>query len=232
MNEIMYRNEQKFIVSYQDAEVLRSRLRAILPMDEHFESLPYLVKTLYFDSYDDSALYDCLDGNAEKVKYRLRYYNNDTSFIKMEKKVKIGTRGYKVDARINKDEALALINGQTDIVRNRKEQIFYDYAVACKTQLLTAKVVMEYMREAYVFALANTRITIDSRMRSYIGHVDFAEQFFKKTHIPLDDDRSKFLVEVKYDGVLPSVVRALIQTGKTSCLSHSKYRIGRMMNRM
>ena len=48
----------------------------------------YRVRSLYFDNYNDKVLREKIDGVNEREKFRLRLYNDDTSFIKLEKKVK------------------------------------------------------------------------------------------------------------------------------------------------
>ena len=42
----------------------------------------YMIRSLYFDSYDDRALKEKLDGVRDRDKYRIRYYNLDTSLPK------------------------------------------------------------------------------------------------------------------------------------------------------
>ncbi|NLL70437.1 MAG: molecular chaperone, partial [Epulopiscium sp.] len=57
MKEIKYRHEYKFYINYVDYHVLRSRLRLILKMDSHAgDEGKYLIRSLYFDDYKNSAL--------------------------------------------------------------------------------------------------------------------------------------------------------------------------------
>ena len=229
MGAITYRTESKFMLSYGAVETIRSRLRATIPMDEHSNGKAYVVKTLYFDSYAETALHQCLDGDAARTKYRLRYYNNDLSLIKLEKKIKIGTRGYKLSALVDLDEAKQLIRGETHCTDTRTEQVFRDFSIAYKTELLRPKIVMDYLREAYVFGVENTRITIDYHMRTYLGSIDFVETFFGDHQVSREEDRTKFLLEVKYNRFLPAAIGSLIQVGEAGRTSNSKYQLGRII---
>ena len=49
-----------------------------------------------------------------REKFRIRYYNNDASFIRLEKKVKDGAVGYKQSACITKEMADQLIQKKYD----------------------------------------------------------------------------------------------------------------------
>jgi hypothetical protein len=227
-----YRSEYKHVISYGAKEALQARLEKILPKDGNALRQPYLVKSLYFDSAYDQALDQCLTGEANREKFRLRYYDNDTSFIRLEKKVKEGRRGYKLSVRVSKKEAEQLITGDLDFIKTRDDQVLRDFALKSRMSLLRPKIVMDYLREAYVYQAENTRVTIDYRMRSYMCAGNYVQGFFGGNCPFIAEDRSKYLLEVKYDRYLPEIVRNLVQIGETMGTSNSKYLIGRTLNRM
>jgi len=228
MANFTYRTESKHVVSFGAIEELRARLRATLAMDEHAIGRPYVVKSLYFDSPADSALQQCLDGDPVRIKYRLRYYDNDTTLIKLEKKVKCGALGYKLSATVDRTVATRLIEGETHCIADRTETALQDFQLACATELLRPAIVMEYLREAYVFPVENTRVTIDYRLRTYVGYSDFTAQFFNYRQAWVTQDDLTYLVEVKYDRFLPDIIRALVSSGETGRTSNSKYLLGRL----
>jgi len=55
----------------------------------------YKTRSLYFDNYDDKVVIDKLSGQSVREKFRLRYYNDDISFIRLEKKNKANRLAYK-----------------------------------------------------------------------------------------------------------------------------------------
>ena len=86
---IQYRHEYKFQLNALDLFALRSRLRAVMPRDPHAGSGgEYRIRSLYFDDAADTALREKLDGLSRRAKFRIRLYNDDAGFIRLEKKVK------------------------------------------------------------------------------------------------------------------------------------------------
>ena len=84
------RNEWKYQISPASAVLLAKRLAVFLRRDIHSGSDGYLIRSLYFDDIAESAFYDKLAGVNEREKYRLRYYNENTDHIFLERKRKLG----------------------------------------------------------------------------------------------------------------------------------------------
>ena len=81
-----YRHELKYALSYADYAAMRSRLQKIMKQDPHVSSDGlYLIRSIYFDNSDDKALKEKTDGISRREKFRIRYYNDDLSFITLEK---------------------------------------------------------------------------------------------------------------------------------------------------
>ena len=83
-----YRHEWKHELTWADVLELRQRLRAVALPDPHAVDGRYLIRSLYFDTLPDKALREKLDGVNRREKFRIRYYNRDTSVIHLEKKSK------------------------------------------------------------------------------------------------------------------------------------------------
>lgn len=83
------RHELKHYINYGDVMQIRSRLPFVATPDKNsLDGNGYVVKSLYFDNYNDKVLKEKIDGVNELEKFRLRLYNDDTSFIRLEKKSK------------------------------------------------------------------------------------------------------------------------------------------------
>lgn len=82
-----YRHELKHEINPSDAMTIRQRLRAVARVDSNAIDGKYLIRSLYFDNLSDKALREKLDGVNRREKFRIRYYNNDTSLIHLEKKI-------------------------------------------------------------------------------------------------------------------------------------------------
>lgn len=79
-----FRHEWKHEMNVSDLHVLRSRLKAVMKLDPHNIDEKYRIRSLYFDNIQDKALRGKING-----VFRLRYYNDDLSYILLEKKSKI-----------------------------------------------------------------------------------------------------------------------------------------------
>jgi hypothetical protein len=84
-----FRNEWKHHITPADMMVLKQRLSVIMKSDSHTTDGLYHIRSLYFDDLYDTALYKKIDGVNLRDKYRLRYYNGDTSYMVLERKSKI-----------------------------------------------------------------------------------------------------------------------------------------------
>lgn len=110
-----FRHEYKHRINALDVMLLRQRLRPLLKYDENSkENGMYFIKSLYFDNYNDTALREKLDGVDNREKFRIRYYNNDTSFIRLEKKSKIKGLCAKEKAIITAEQCRKIIYNDID----------------------------------------------------------------------------------------------------------------------
>ena len=84
-----FRHEWKHEINYSDMLVLRHRLKAVARCDPNAPNGRYFIRSMYFDTPYDKALKEKINGISRREKFRIRYYNGDTSFIRLEKKSKI-----------------------------------------------------------------------------------------------------------------------------------------------
>ena len=75
-----FRHEWKIEINTADLLALRSRLRVLMEPDAHAAGGRYQIRSLYFDSPTDRALWEKIDGMNRREKFRIRYYNGDTGF--------------------------------------------------------------------------------------------------------------------------------------------------------
>ncbi|MEE0230556.1 MAG: VTC domain-containing protein [Peptococcaceae bacterium] len=87
---MQFRHEVKHEVSNLDLLVLRQRLRTVMTPDRHAVNGAYKIRSVYFDSFDDKALREKLDGVMIREKYRLRLYNDEPATLHLERKYKWG----------------------------------------------------------------------------------------------------------------------------------------------
>ena len=81
-----FRNEWKYLISTSEKEMLTLRLKPFLQPDPHAGEGGYYIRSLYFDDYWSSAYAEKEAGVLMRKKYRIRIYNNNDKFIKLERK--------------------------------------------------------------------------------------------------------------------------------------------------
>lgn len=108
--EKYYRHELKYVIPYADYLSMRKRLQKVMSSDPHVsENGLYQIRSIYFDNIDDKALREKIDGIGRREKFRIRYYNDDFSFITLEKKIKDNNLCLKYDAVITEEECRHLM---------------------------------------------------------------------------------------------------------------------------
>lgn len=219
-----FRHEWKHEINMSDMIALRPRLCAVMQPDEHAVDGKYEIRSLYFDSPSDKALREKLDGISIREKFRIRFYNGDTSLIHLEKKFKRGSLGNKTDAILTKDEALKIANGRFGWMSKHKEPLVQELYYKMTTQGLRPKTIVDYTREPYTYSPGNVRITIDYHIRTGLFSTDFLNSDCPT--VPITGD--PVILEIKWDAWLPDNIRRIIQLGNRSSAAFSKYAICRM----
>ncbi|MCR5684066.1 MAG: polyphosphate polymerase domain-containing protein [Lachnospiraceae bacterium] len=217
-----YRHELKFVIPYGDYLAIRSRIKSLMQTDPHVSADgTYRIRSIYFDNADDKALREKTDGAAKREKFRIRYYNDDFSFITLEKKMKIDDLCLKCDGRITEDECRKLLDGDLEWMKTHPDGLVQELYAKMVYQRLAPRVLVSYLREPYIYPAGNVRITFDSQIRTSLYSRDFLTGTVKD--ISATDTPQDMLLEVKYDAFLPGVIQDMIQTRAIRQQTFSKY---------
>ncbi|NMA11628.1 MAG: polyphosphate polymerase domain-containing protein [Chloroflexi bacterium] len=221
---MQYRHEVKLEISNHDMLILRQRLRVVMKPDSHAVNGQYKIRSLYFDNLDDKALREKLDGVNIREKYRIRLYNNDQSFIRLERKFKRCGLGYKSSTNLTPKQVQAIIDGNVGWMAASTDEVILGFYTRIRNEGLQAKVIVDYIREPFVFAPGNTRVTLDHNIHTSMRCTDFLNSACMT--IPIKESPS--ILEVKWDNYLPDVVRDAIQLDGRRITAFSKYAACRM----
>ena len=221
---MQFRHEVKHEISNHDMLILRQRLRAVMKPDTHAVNGQYKIRSLYFDNLDDKALREKLDGVLTREKYRIRLYNNDPSTIRLERKFKHDGLGYKTSAKLTPEQAKAIADGNVEWMPSSTNEVILGFYTRIRNEGLKAKVIVDYIREPFVFAPGNTRVTLDYDIRTGLSSTDFLNP--DCVTIPIYG--SPCIFEVKWDNYLPDVVRDAVQLDGRRSGAFSKYAASRM----
>lgn len=214
-----FRHEYKHIVNLADLYILRSRLSSLFEHDSHADSDgTYIVKSLYFDNYADTALFEKANGVKEHEKFRIRYYGTDTSFMRLEKKSKVNSLIKKLSCPITYDECTKILNGDCAFLSRAEYGLMCELYAKMHTKLLRPKCIVSYTRESFVYSPGNVRITLDYAIGGSYDTKNFLN--------PKTDFLSLYphcILEVKWDEYLPRIVRDSVSLNGKKSTSFSKY---------
>ncbi len=218
-----YRHEYKHEISRSDLLVLRSRLSAVMKRDVHAADGKYFIRSLYFDNARDKALKEKINGVNIREKFRIRYYNHDTSVIRLEKKSKINNLCLKESTFLTKETAQAIADGDFGWMLNSGDPLISELYGKMQSQGLRPKTIVDYEREPFIFSAGNVRVTLDSNIRTGLNCTDFLNP--DCITVPTGDT---IILELKWDEYLPDIVRDAIQLPSCRTGSYSKYAVCRI----
>ncbi len=206
-----YRHEIKYTISNAQAELLKRELKTMMSFDTNafYEDGSYLIRSLYFDDLDSSAYYEKLDGVLYRKKYRIRIYNDDESYIRLEAKMKHNQLTAKKHVLISHDIYSKIINGNIDDIKSTDKLLLNEFLIDMKLKHLIPSVIVEYHRMAYIYPISDVRITFDSHIKSGLYNYELFDE--KKPTYELIPDGTQVL-EVKYNEVLPSAIATILST--------------------
>lgn len=217
-----YRHELKYPIPYGAYRAMSSRLRTVMRPDPHASADgTYQIRSIYFDNSEDKALREKVDGVAKREKFRIRYYNDDFSFMSLEKKMKVETLCLKYSARITREECQRIIDGDIDWMRDHPEGLVQELYAKMRYQRLRPRVLVSYLREPYLYAPGNVRVTFDSDIRTSLFRRELLTE--QVIDISATDRPQDMVLEVKYDAFLPEVIQDLIQEPSIRQQAFSKY---------
>ena len=219
-----FRHEWKHEINYSDMIILRQRLSAIMKPDENAVDGKYFIRSLYFDNISDKALREKIDGVNCREKFRIRYYNDDTSLIHLEKKSKINGLGNKQSASLSAEEAQKIVDGDFDWMIDCDRPLVQELYSKMMSQGLRPKTIVDYTREPFVFSAGNVRVTLDYDIRTGL----YCTDFLNTDCVTIPAGNAPIILEVKWDEFLPSVIRDIVQLESRRTAAFSKYAVCRI----
>ena len=142
-----------------------------------------------------------------RQKYRIRIYNNDDSFIRLEKKLKHNTYTAKEQILISKTIYSKIINGKINEIDDA-DGLLLDFLNDYKTKGLMPSIIVSYHRTAFIYPISEVRITFDSDIQSGLYNYDLFNEDMPKYSM---DEEGKIVLEVKFNEVLPLHIANILQ---------------------
>ncbi|MBN2981727.1 MULTISPECIES: polyphosphate polymerase domain-containing protein [Cohnella] len=215
------RHELKFYIHHHEYVGLRKRVGALLTLDRNsVDESGYHIRSLYFDNSHESSLYDKLNGIFARKKYRIRIYNKSDRTIKLERKSKYNDYVAKESAALTREQVDRLMTGDYAFLLDGGSELMRDFYYDLKNGAMQPAVVVDYVREAYLYPTGDVRITFDKQLSASVQSFDI----FDRELVGVETvEGPRTILEVKYDAFLPNVVRDLLQLSSHNRSSISKY---------
>lgn len=218
------RTEKKYSITRETAGQIEARLSYILSFDHNCrDGKPYLVRSLYFDSFSNEDYVQKESGLECRKKIRLRTYGGE-GVIKLEWKQKQGSMQKKTSLLVSREEAELLIQGDYGFLRRRKEEMAWAFYTLMTERLYRPKCMVEYQRLAFVLPVNNTRITLDSNITAEEGNDSLFGR--EQRGYPVIG-YGKEILEVKYHHFLLEHIRTALSPYQLVEAAEGKYSAAR-----
>lgn len=225
------RFELKYRIHYAEYLKVKNSIYAYMKKDSH--TLPqgetgYFVRSLYFDSDDYRAYHEKMSGNSERLKLRIRTYDqNELSnpSVRIEIKMRKGNLVQKKSAFVSLDDCTEFLTKKA--WKNTDTTVLAEFEKNVRSGLLHPKILIDYFREGYESRVANgLRITFDHQVRSASSKVLYPEKVFYRIHNP-----HFVIMEVKFKDTLPSWIKNLVHGQGLKVIANSKFTQGIQLSR-
>ena len=214
------RFELKYIIPEETALQIRDYVRSYLELDENGVGKPnysYPVHSLYLDSDDLKMYWSTINGDKNRFKLRIRFYNNSPETpVFFEIKRRMNNCIMKKRGSVRRECVPLLLSGQMPepsfLVSKEPKHMFAVQEFCQRMQELRAKpkVHIGYYREAYVPHDDNSaRLTMDREVRS---EPELTARLNTKMLRPILVWGKEVVLELKFTNRFPDWFRNLVQS--------------------
>ena len=228
------RFEMKYVISESAALVARDFVRAYLKLDEFGvgkSQLSYPVHSIYLDSEDLKLYHETINGNRNRYKLRVRFYNDDLeSPLFLEIKRRCDNTISKQRCAIRRSALAAVLDGQippaSQIISRQPKQIMAleNFVRHCVSIGAHPKGHVAYLREAWLSPDDNSvRVTMD---RSVYFDATPGLNICTKMNSPVLVFGKQVILELKFTGRFPNWFNELVRSLGVMQRSAAKYADG------
>lgn len=221
--EADWRYELKYRLTYAQYHQVKNAFYPFIEPDSYTLALParkYLVRSLYFDTFDYQSYFEKDGGNFRRVKFRIRTYArqlDENSRIRVEFKVRQGARTEKHGSFISPSSY------QTFMAHHHWEEeedpVLIEFERWMHLKVLQPALLVEYEREGFQTRAKDTiRITFDHQVSSASSRSLFPPHAFFHPHHP-----HWVVLEIKHRQTPPDWLKTIVQSQGLKIVANSKY---------
>lgn len=222
-----WRYELKYRLDPIQYHKARIALTPYLRPDYHSRVAPggkYLVRSLYFDTYDYEAFQQKMSGDNFRTKYRVRTYSRsiaDDTVVRVELKVRQANAMAKYGSLVPPADYLFFMRRRH--WPETRNPVLAEFERCLHLRSLQPLILIEYFREGFEDRTkSDLRITFDHRVRSAHCAALFPEDpVFFRAHHP-----HSIVLEIKGRRLPPDWLRRLVREQGWELLANSKFTQG------
>lgn len=215
-----FRHELKYLINEGEHQLLKMRLETVMKLDPHAKDGGYVLRSLYFDDYWNSAYEEKEIGVYLRKKYRIRIYDYSDAGIKLERKKKVGSWIYKESAPLTRCEVEKILAGDYEFLLKSPHSLCREFYVECVSNLMRPRVIVDYEREPWIMDAGTVRITFDMNVRAAVAGYDIFDDTLPALSVL---EPGKLVMEVKFTEMLPQIVRDILPPPSQELTAVSKY---------
>ena len=219
-----YRNELKFICTDAELRMIEERIRCVMQTDQNSGNDGYAIRSVYFDDYQNSCMEENEAGTYRRSKFRIRIYDGDTQYIRLEEKIKKDGLGKKETCILTEDQCNCFLKREIQHIGAEDPAVMRKLKLEMMLYGMHPVNIVAYDRKAYVYKAGNVRITFDRNISMSTDVSAFLDSMIPLTPIM---PRGYHVLEVKYDDFLPDFIAGLLEIGTLERTSFSKYYLSR-----
>jgi hypothetical protein len=230
----LQRWELKYVVSEATALRVRDCVSSYLELDEFGMSQPdlsYSVHSLYLDSADLRIYWGTINGNKNRYKLRLRFYNDQPQApVFFEVKRRMNDAILKQRGGVKREAVEAILDGSCPSWEDlsspdaKSLSAVQNFVKLMRHDDATPRAHVCYRREAWISSTDNpVRVTFDRQVRCA---PEFTTWFTAELDHPVEVFGNWVVLELKFTGRFPSWFNQLVQAFNLRQRSAAKYADG------
>ena len=118
----------------------------------------------------------------------------------------------------------AILEGDLAWMMDAGQPLLQELYWKMKVQGLRPRTIVDYVREPFIYAPGNVRVTLDYDLRTGLRCVDFLDA----DCVTISARDAPVILEVKWDAFLPDIIRDAVQIPGRRAAAFSKYAVCRM----
>jgi len=228
LDEGNWRFEYKYRLPVQQYLQVRNYIKPFMEIDEYTHRAPgkkYLVRSIYYDSIFLDAFNEKVDGNSDRIKFRIRTYSetlNEGQVLRAEMKVRKGAITEKHGSFISNHEYQAFIDNKhwPDL----RDPVLAEFERYVHLKTLNPMLLTQYLREGFRSrSREEIRITFDHQVKS--AH---SSDLFPQSPAFHEHHHGLIVLEIKCIKQQPDWLRQLVQQHGLRIMANSKFVQGMM----